>query len=206
MITIIDYGAGNLKSVTNAFKAISYTPLITQDPDNVKKATAVILPGVGAFGDGISRLKELELLEAVQDAVIRHGIPYLGICLGLQFIADFSREMGEHRGLGWIKGAVEKINPSGNGFRIPHIGWNNIEIIWEDPLFTGLAEEPVFYFVHSYHFNIDEADKEYITSKVYHGMSITASLQKDNIFAVQFHPEKSQQNGMTVLKNFVKML
>jgi len=206
MIAIVDYGAGNLKSVLNAFRALGENPSITQNPADLHKAAAIILPGVGAFGDGMGKLRQLELYDALQDAVIGGKVPFLGICLGLQFTADRSFEMGEFPGLGWIKGEVQLIVPQNGKFRVPHMGWNNIEILQEAPLFKGLEEDPVFYFVHSYYLHPAESDKRFISSTVYHGADLTASLQKDNIFAVQFHPEKSQQNGIKVLNNFLELI
>jgi glutamine amidotransferase len=132
-------------------------------------------------------------------------VPFLGICLGLQFLAEKSFEMGEFPGLGWIKGSVVKINPNGVRLRIPHMGWNDIKISQETPLFENL-EAPIFYFVHSYYLLTSTEDSRYLTSTTFYGAELTASLQKGNIFAVQFHPEKSQQNGLTVLKNFLKLI
>jgi glutamine amidotransferase len=205
MITIIDYGAGNLKSVVNAFNASGSRPVITQNPNDLYKASAIILPGVGAFGDGMAKLQALGMIPALNEVVLERKVPFLGICLGLQFLAEKSFEMGEFPGLGWIKGSVVKINPNGVRLRIPHMGWNDIKISQETPLFENL-EAPIFYFVHSYYLLTSTKDSRYLTSTTFYGAELTASLQKGNIFAVQFHPEKSQQNGLTVLKNFLKLI
>ena len=149
MIAIIDYGAGNLRSVASAFEAIGRHPLITNQPGDLAKAAAIVLPGVGAFGDGMESLRRFGLIEALAEAVLEKKKPYLGICLGLQFLGTESLEHGTHAGLGWIKGRVERIVTNSNEFRIPHIGWNNLHLQRPSPLFAGLPPEPVFYFVHS---------------------------------------------------------
>lgn len=202
MIAIVDYDAGNVRSVFNAFESIGQKPLITRDPDMLKKAIAIVLPGVGAFGDGMASLKRMNLTEVLSEEVMVKKKPYLGICLGMQFLAKESEEMGVHRGLGWIDGSVRLIRPNDPKFRIPHIGWNNIEVKNKVPLFEGFDESPVFYFVHSYHF-VPESSP---SATCWHGTTVTASIQKDNIFGVQFHPEKSQKDGLKVLENFVKII
>jgi glutamine amidotransferase len=206
LIAIIDYGAGNLRSVVNAFEAIGQEPRVTRDPADLAGASAIVLPGVGAFGDGMKTLRHLHLVEALNEQVLGHKKPYLGICLGLQFLARESSEHGAHAGLGWIAGSVQKIVPRDNGYRIPHMGWNDIQISRPSPLFEGLEAEPTFYFLHSYHLVVAEEWRQVVTATCWHGTAIIASVQKDNIHAVQFHPEKSQRNGLTVLENFVKLL
>jgi glutamine amidotransferase len=206
LIAVIDYGAGNLRSVVNAFEAIGQKPRVTGDPGDLAAAAAIVLPGVGAFGDGMKTLRQMNLVEALNDQVIGKKKPYLGICLGLHFLAQNSFEHGSHEGLGWIAGSVQKIVPGDDKCRIPHMGWNNIHLERPSPLFEGLEAEPTFYFVHSYHLVVAEGWSEVVTSTCRHGITITASVQKDNIHAVQFHPEKSQRNGLTVLENFVKLI
>jgi len=206
MIAIIDYGAGNLRSVFNAFEAIGQKPYIASKPEELKKANAIILPGVGAFGDGIATLQKLNFIEPLKEEILVKKKPYLGICLGLQFLADVSMEMGEYPGLGLIKGNIRQISPNEQKFKIPHIGWNNIEIKQRSPLFEDLEDEPVFYFVNSFHLDLDESEIDIISSTCWHGATITASVQKDNIFGVQFHPEKSQQAGLKLLENFIKII
>lgn len=204
MIVVVDYGAGNLKSVVNAFEAINQTTCVTSDPADLAQAAAIILPGVGAFGAGMECLKRLELIAALTEQVLGAKKPYLGICLGLQFLADQSFEQGQHQGLGWIAGTVERIVPSSTEFRIPHMGWNSVQLEQPCPLFDGLEAEPVFYFVHSYY--LQAVDATVVTGRTFHSIPLTASVQRDNIFGVQFHPEKSQYAGLQVLKNFVKLL
>jgi len=206
LIAIIDYGAGNLRSVVNAFEAIGQNPRVTGDPGDLAGAAAIVLPGVGAFGDGMKTLRRMRLVDALQEQVLGKKKPYLGICLGLHFLARMSFEHGSHEGLGWIDGSVQKIVPGDDKYRIPHMGWNNIHLERPCPLFAGLEAEPTFYFVHSYHLVVAEGWSEVVTSTCRHGISITASVQKDNIYAVQFHPEKSQRNGLTVLENFVQLI
>lgn len=206
MITVIDYGAGNLRSVVNGFEAIGQKPLLTNKPADLAKSSAIVLPGVGAFGDGMETLRQLNMIEVLNEQVIGQKKPFLGICLGLQFLGRQGFEHGSHDGLGWINGTVKKIVPTEKKYRIPHMGWNNIQLERSCPLFDGLDPEPVFYFVHSYHLVVDDESSDVITATCWHGATVTASVQKDNIYAVQFHPEKSQQNGLKLLENFVKMI
>ena len=206
MIAIIDYGASNLRSVANAFKIIGCEAQITNVPADLEKASAIVLPGVGAFGDGMKMLRELNLITTLNEQVIGYQKPYLGICLGLQFLAKESVEYGTHKGLGWIDGIVQKIVTGNHRFRVPHIGWNEVNIQQDNPLFRNIDATPVFYFVHSYQFVAEGDSVNVITSTCWHGITITASVQKNNIYAVQFHPEKSQQNGLNILKNFVGLI
>jgi glutamine amidotransferase len=206
MITIVDYGAGNLRSVANAFDAIGCKTRVTRDPDDLATASAIVLPGVGAFGDGIDALRGLGLVEALREEVVERGKPYLGICLGLQFLADESEEHGRQVGLGWLKGAVRRIEPADPTYRVPHIGWNPLRIDGDDPLLADLGASPVMYFVHSYHFVPDAGSRGAVTSTCSHGETIVASVHRDNIHAVQFHPEKSQGAGLKLLENFVERI
>ena len=164
------------------------------------------MPGVGAFGDGMKMLRELNLITTLNEQVIGYQKPYLGICLGLQFLAKESVEYGTHKGLGWIDGIVQKIVTGNHRFRVPHIGWNEVNIQQDNPLFRNIDATPVFYFVHSYQFVAEGDSVNVITSTCWHGITITASVQKNNIYAVQFHPEKSQQSGLNILKNFVGLI
>jgi len=206
MIGVIDYGAGNLRSVLNAFMALGQTPFVIQKPSELVRASGVVLPGVGAFGKGMEKLKQMDLIEPLNEAVLVKKKPFLGICLGLQFLASVSREQGEHKGLGWLNGTVDEIVPSSPRYRIPHMGWNNVAVERTTPLFGGLSETPTFFFVHSYELVLDRDDTRFVTSTCDHGTKIIASVQKDNIFGVQFHPEKSQADGLCVLKNFVNLI
>lgn len=201
MITIIDYGAGNLQSIYNAFEALGEKTAIVREPSKLREAKAIVLPGVGAFGDGINNLEKLGFINALNEEIIDNKKPYLGICLGMQFLSEKSFEHGEHKGFGWINGVVKKIEPAEKQFKVPHMGWNDVKILKRNVLFTGLDENPVFYFVHSYFFDVKEENA--ISSTCWHGEMINASLEKDNIFAVQFHPEKSQTAGLKLLKNFI---
>jgi glutamine amidotransferase len=204
MIFIVDYDAGNLRSVLNGFEVIGHKPMVTDDPDKLAKASAIVLPGVGAFGDCMEAIRSKNLIEPLNELVLTQKIPYLGICLGMQFLAEESLEKGRHKGLGWIKGNVERMVPNDGKFRIPHMGWNDVEYKQTCTLFADLGDAPVFYFVHSYHLVIDGDEADVVTATCWHGLTITAAVQKDNIFGVQFHPEKSQENGIRVLENFVK--
>ncbi len=176
MITIVDYKAGNLRSVANAFEAIGYPAVITDKPSEILKSQAIVLPGVGAFGDGMRSLHEKGLFEALNEAVLVKKIPYLGICLGLQFLAEKSYELGEFAGFGWLKGEVHKISPSHPEFRVPHMGWNNIKIKRKSILFDNLSEEPVFYFVHIYHSTLAEGEREAVTAVCEHDKELTAAV------------------------------
>ena len=205
MIAIVDYGAGNLRSVYNAFEAIGRKTTVTKNPVDLSKADAIVLPGVGSFGDGMASLRQTNLIDALNEEVIGKKKPYLGICLGMQFLADRGEENGEHKGLGWIPGVVRLIRPNSPEFRIPHIGWNDLDVRLQAPLFDGI-EDRVFYFVHSYHFEPEGDGRDCISSVCDHGTVVTASVQRDNIYGVQFHPEKSQRSGLDLLVNFVNMI
>jgi len=206
MIAIIDYNAGNLRSVYNSFEAIGHEPFIATNPKQLKDASGIVLPGVGAFGDGIKALQRLNFIDALNEEVLIKKKPYLGICLGLQFVASKSLELGTHTGFGWINGDVQLIKPDSEKYRIPHIGWNNIQICKKQPLYEGLDDEPVFYFVHSYHFVPKENQSNIVSATCWHGTQITASIQQDHIFGIQFHPEKSQKDGLALLKNYTQMI
>ena len=200
MIVIIDYGLGNLLSVVNALRAIGHEALISTKPEDIRKADKLILPGVGAFSQGMKNLRESGLIEVLTEEVMKKKKPILGICLGVQLFAEKSYEGGEHKGLGWIKNSsVEKIVPSDSKLKVPHVGWDTTNFK-KNPLFKDLPANPDFYFVHSYYIKCDDS---IITSTFDYGGTFTASIQKDNIYGTQFHPEKSQKNGLKLLKNFV---
>jgi glutamine amidotransferase len=200
MIAIVDYGMGNLKSVANAFEALGRRCAVTADPGDLRKADAIVLPGVGAFGDGIANLNSAGLVPVLAEEVVTKGKPFLGICLGMQLLATAGEEFGSHSGLGWIGGCVRRLQPRKAHCKVPHMGWNSVKFDQNDPLYSGLENEPVFYFVHSYHF--EAQDKNVISATCWHGQEIVASLHRDNIFAVQYHPEKSQRAGLRVIENF----
>ena len=201
MIAIIDYGMGNLRSVQKAIEAVGYSATVTADPDAIARADKVILPGVGAFADAIAHLRQTGLAEAFTDAV-RAGKPCLGVCLGLQLLFDASEEDGEHAGLGLIPGRVVRF-PSQPGLKIPHMGWNTLEIRRASPLLAGLEAEPAVYFVHSYFARPENRD-HIIAESNYPG-PFAAMVARDNLIAAQFHPEKSQRVGLTMYANFARL-
>lgn len=198
-IDIIDYGMGNLQSVRNALERLGCEVRISNDPAALAEADALILPGVGAFGEAMYNLEQRKLIEPLRRAVLEEGKPLLGICLGMQLLADSSEERGNFQGLSLIPGQVREI-PVSEGLRLPHIGWNGVSIHKRDPLFREIHEGGAFYFVHSYRF---ECDPAYIAGVTDYGTDITAAVQKDRIFGVQFHPERSQHKGLRLLRNFV---
>jgi len=201
MIAIIDYGMGNKHSVYNALKYIGVDAFISRDAHEISKAERIILPGVGAFGAAMENLEKLGLRDILHEEVIIKGKPFLGICLGMQLVAENGNEKGLFQGLGWIAGEVLKLQPEDPGIKLPHVGWNDVELLKDSDLFKGLKKERAFYFVHSYAMQLK--DSQNLVAESDYGIKFTAAVQKDNIFATQFHPEKSQKNGLTVLENFV---
>ena len=206
MIAVVDYGMGNLRSVQKALEKVGYTATVTSNPQQIADARAVVLPGVGAFKDCIHNLEELNLIEPILQS-IRSGKPFLGICLGLQVLFTESDEFGKTPGLNLIKGTVvhfsQKNSSPDSRLKIPHMGWNALSFKKKLPLFNGVEDGSFFYFVHSYY--VKPEDKGVIATTTSYGVDFTSSIQKDNIFACQFHPEKSQQVGLQVLKNFGKL-
>jgi glutamine amidotransferase len=201
MICIVDYGMGNLLSVLHAFEMTGSHAAICRDPDRVATGDRIVLPGVGAFGNCIRNLRETGLAEALHEAVILKGRPTLGICLGMQAMACRSFEMGEHTGLGWFDADVTRLEPRDPSLRIPHVGWNDIRFREDSPLFRGIPTGADFYFVHSYRMKChDEQDVEATCD---YGGAFTCAVRKNNVFATQFHPEKSQDYGLRVLENFL---
>ncbi|GBD96873.1 imidazole glycerol phosphate synthase subunit HisH 1 [bacterium BMS3Abin06] len=197
MIAIIDYGMGNLRSVEKGFLKVGVDVRVTNRPEDVDNADGVVLPGVGAFKDCMQELANLDLVDAVAD-VIRKGKPYLGICLGLQVLFSESEEFGKCRGLDIFRGKVVRFEKS--GLKIPQMGWNQLNIKNNNPLFNGIPDKSYFYFVHSFY--VAPEDNSIIATTTDYGVEFTSSVRKDNIFAVQFHPEKSQALGLRLLKNF----
>jgi imidazole glycerol-phosphate synthase subunit HisH len=198
MIAIIDYGMGNLRSVQKALEAVGERPFLTHDPDEVKRASRVILPGVGAFADAAAELRRTGLGEAFRDAV-RAGKPCLGVCLGLQLLFDVSEEDGLHQGLGLLPGRVVRFQAA-PGLKIPHMGWNTLRVRQPAPLLRGLEPEPSVYFVHSYYAVPENA--EVIAAEADHPHPFPAMVWSENLLACQFHPEKSQRVGLTMYANF----
>lgn len=201
MVVVIDYGLGNLFSVSKAFERVGAEVVISSNPEDIRQADRIVLPGVGAFGDGMHYLRSKGIDKALTVAVIEKQKPFLGICLGMQLLADIGHEYGEYKGLGWISGFVRKLDVEKLGLKIPHIGWNDIQIVRNSPLFRGLPAVSDFYFVHSYQLTCQEATD--IVAVADYGEQITAAIQRKNIFATQFHPEKSQDNGLTLIENFM---
>lgn len=195
MIAIIDYGMGNLRSVQKALEFVGQEAVITDDVDVMEKADKLVLPGVGAFGDAIATIREKGFDKAIYNGV-KSDKPFLGICLGMQLIFDKSYEYGEYEGLGLVPGTI-KLLP--DNVKKPHIGWNNLNIKMEAPLFKNIGESPYVYFVHSYYL---ETDAPVVSATTDYGKEIQVAVQKDNIFALQFHPEKSGDIGLEILKNF----
>ena len=198
MIAIIDYGMGNLRSVQKAFEYLGNKAVITQQPSEIQKADKVVLPGVGAFRDAMQTIKQKGIDKVLYD-VVEQKKPLLGICLGMQMFFEKSYEYGEHKGLGILQGEIVKLPEN---VKIPHMGWNSLNIKKKSPLFEGLSEEPYVYFVHSYHLNT-EAD--IVSATTYYGKEIQVAAQKENVFALQFHPEKSGDVGFNILQNFGRL-
>lgn len=199
-LALIDYGAGNLQSVRNALKAAGADDvLVTADPDIVAKADRIVLPGVGAFGSCMGALSAIDgMVEAMEQRVHGDGTPFLGICVGMQLLADAGVEHGTHPGLGWIGGTVEAIVPSDDSIKVPHMGWNDVRPAYAHPL----IEAGEAYFLHSYHFHV--SDNANVMAHTHHGGPIVAAVARGNIVGVQFHPEKSQAYGLALLGRFLK--
>jgi len=203
MITIVDYGMGNIASVYNAFSLLGEEVTITNNKKEIQESECIVLPGVGAFSIGMDNLKKMNFVNFLSEQVLDNKKPYLGICLGLEFLAKESYEGGACSGFGWIKGTVNKIKVGDSNLKVPHIGWNDTSILKNDGLFLKM-NNPVFYYVHSYYLKMHESEENLITSVCNYGKTrITSSIQKENIYAVQFHPEKSQSTGIQLLKNFL---
>lgn len=204
MISIIDYGMGNLRSVQKAFENVGAEACVTQDPETIRNSLKVVLPGVGAMRPAMKRLQELNLIDPLKE-VVEQNKPFLGICLGFQLLFEQSNEGGSVKGLGFLKGTVQKFNLiEEQSFKIPHMGWNQINIINEQcPLFTDIKDLANVYFCHSYY--VSPSDPEIIATTTEYDIDFTSSVCKNNIFAVQFHPEKSQNIGLKIIKNFVNL-
>lgn len=202
MLAVIDYGAGNLRSVVHALKHLGVEDMrVVDQPDDLKNAQQMILPGVGAFGAGMQELKKRRLIEPIKDA-IRRGVPYLGICLGMQFLFEYSDEMGHYEGLGVLPGFVTRF-PENLGLKVPHMGWNQLTPEKDSVLLEGIDANSYAYFVHSYHC-IPRTGSDLLISCDY-GMRFAAGVERGNIYGVQFHPEKSQSVGLKLLSNFLKI-
>lgn len=199
MVAIIDYGAGNIKSVENAVRYLGHEAVLTRDRSLILSADHVILPGVGAFGDAMGRLKKYGLDEVLRE-VVRREIPLLGICLGLQLLFESSEESPGAEGLGILGGHILRI-PDGEGRKVPQIGWNDLKYPVPGRLFRGIPEGSYVYFVHSFYLRAE--DPSIVTARTQYGVSIDAAVESGNVFACQFHPEKSEAVGMKILGNFL---
>ncbi len=201
MIAIIDYDAGNVKSVEKALEYLGEEAVLTRDPEVLLQADKVILPGVGAFGDAMEKLHGYHLVDVIHK-IVEKGTPFLGICLGLQLLFESSEESPGVEGLGVLKGRIVRI-PDGEGLKIPHIGWNSLRYPNPGRLYKGIPENSYVYFVHSYY--LQALEPEIVVAETEYGVQIQASVEKGNVFACQFHPEKSSAVGMTILKNFTEI-
>ncbi|HID62858.1 MAG TPA: imidazole glycerol phosphate synthase subunit HisH [Anaerolineae bacterium] len=200
MIAIIDYGMGNLRSVQRAFQKVGAEVVITDERETIKSARAVVLPGVGAFGDAMTNLRSQGLVETIE-RVVERGKPLFGICLGLQLFFEESEEMGLHRGLGFFPGQVRRFDV---GLKVPHIGWNQVHIRRQGPLLAGLADGSYAYFAHSYY--VEPTEDDIILATTDYGLDFASIVGQGNVFGIQFHPEKSQDVGLRILSNFVAMV
>lgn len=201
MIAIIDYDAGNIKSVEKAFQFLGEEVILTRDRNVILNADGIVLPGVGAFGDAMEKLHRYGLVAVIHEAVEKK-IPFLGICLGLQLIFERSDESPGVEGLGLLKGEILHI-PEESGLKIPHIGWNSLKFLGKGRLFGGLEESAYVYFVHSYYLKAE--DEGIVTAVTEYGTTIHASVEQGNLFACQFHPEKSSDTGLKILRNFISV-
>lgn len=201
MIALIDYDAGNIRSVEKALAALGEETEVTRDAERILAADRVILPGVGSFGDAMGKLHSFQLVDVIKET-IRRKTPFLGICLGLQLLFERSEESPGVEGFGILKGEILRI-PEKDGLKIPHIGWNSLTFPNPGRLFEGIEENPYVYFVHSYY--LKAAESSIVTAETEYGTLIHASVEKDNVFACQFHPEKSSSVGLSILKNFISL-
>jgi len=207
-VALIDYGSGNLRSAEKALaraaaeRGSRQQIVVTADPEVAAHAARIVLPGVGAFGDCMAGLTALPgMVAALNEAVLQRGVPFLGICVGMQLMTSVGREFGDHRGLGWIEGDVVRMTPSDHGLKIPQIGWNELELVKSHPVFDGIADGSHAYFVHSYVFDATHARD--VIARTDYGGAVTAAVGRDNFVGVQFHPEKSQSMGIGLLGNFL---
>ena len=206
-LAIINYGSGNLHSVNKSFEAANqnlqepYDIQVTNDPEVVKNADKIVLPGVGAFADCKKSIFDIQgMYDSLEESVLSKKIPFMGICVGMQLLAEKAEEFGTHAGFGWIPGSVVRITET-EGYKIPHMGWNEVDF-QDNPLFLGLEQKTNFYFVHSYHFKTTNSEDTAATTN--YPNVITAAVKRENIFGTQFHPEKSHNSGQVILTNFLK--
>jgi imidazole glycerol-phosphate synthase subunit HisH len=201
-VCILDYGSGNVKSVFNLFDSIASRVVVSNDPVEIARASHLVLPGVGAFGSTMRKIRDTLPMEILERMVLVERKPFLGICVGMQVLASHGMEFGEHEGLGWIAGSVERLET--NGLTLPHIGWNNITCKRASPLMAGLENGADFYFVHSFYFR--EGDPLEVLASAQYGKEFCSVIQRVNLYGVQFHPEKSQRAGVKLAKNFLSLV
>lgn len=201
-VAVVDYGVSNLDSVARALEECGASPFVTSDPAGLRHASLMVLPGVGAFADGMRNLRERGLDQALREQVLEQGVPLLGVCLGMHLLADRGIEGGETQGLGLVPGTAVKLQPDEPGTRIPHVGWNEVHPVRPSPLMEGIEDGRDFYFVHSYHLACDDPADVLATTPYCGG--IASAVQRGIVAGVQFHPEKSQKAGFALLRNFVK--
>ena len=202
-IVITDYGVGNIDSIRNALTRLGYQKItLSSKAKALNDADAIILPGVGAFAECVEKIKRRNLDHILEEAVLGQKRPLMGICVGMQLMGSYSEEGGLHQGLGWIPGSVSRFDLP-NEFAVPHVGWNDINPVKKESYFSSLSADPDFYFDHSYHFRCDD---EHVLATCHYGITIVAAIQKENIFGVQFHPEKSQNNGLRLFRSFFNKL
>ena len=206
-LVIINYGSGNLHSVNKSFEAANqnlqepYDIQVTNDPEVVKNADKIVLPGVGAFADCKKSIFDIQgMYDSLEESVLSKKIPFMGICVGMQLLAEKAEEFGTHAGFGWIPGSVVRVTET-KGYKIPHMGWNEVDF-QDNPLFLGLEQKTNFYFVHSYYFKTTNSEDTVATTN--YPNVITAAVKRENIFGTQFHPEKSHNSGQVILTNFLK--
>mgnify|MGYP001281519794 CR=1 FL=1 len=198
-VCILDYGSGNVASVKNLLDHLKFKNVISNKIEIIKKSTHIILPGVGAFGAVMKKIKKNIPLKILENEVLIKNKPFLGVCVGMQLLADKSEEFGNHKGFGWIKGSIKKIRSN----KLPHIGWNDIIVKKNSQILNNLEDYKDFYFVNSFYF--DSKEKENVVAETKYGHNFCSIIQKKNIIGVQFHPEKSQKAGQVIIKNFLKM-
>jgi imidazole glycerol-phosphate synthase subunit HisH len=203
MITVVDYGMGNLGSISNMLKKLGMPSIISSNPADIAAASKLILPGVGSFDAGMDNLLHSGLLAALNERVLHEGVPTLGICLGMQLMTHRSAE-GKRQGLGWVDAEVVKFRPTDPALKVPHMGWNGVKHMRTDPLTNGLPDEPRFYFVHSYYVQCHDPKDVLLTTS--YGQEFHSAFRHDNVWGVQFHPEKSHKFGMNLLRNFAEWL
>lgn len=204
MIAVIDYGMGNLRSVVNAFRALGEDATLVTEAGSLRDAHAIVLPGVGAFAEGMRQLREGGFVDELEREVREKGKPFIGLCLGMQLLATEGHEHGMHKGLGWVQGSVTRLQGEVDGvkLRVPHVGWNELEVVRRDGLLRDASAQPTFYYVHSY--ALHATDPTVVSGYTTHGVRFAATVEHDNVFGTQFHPEKSQRDGLALLGRFIE--